>query len=113
MSELERHGAHQSTPPSDYNNVIGILAVALPHLLRFCLQFYYEYRSVELADTHFAKSFLIVNDLIGLRARMMKDHHSELAALLSKSFTLAGRSKKCTVSHNEAGEVLGVSLQNN
>ncbi len=73
--DLERHGADKPTPASDYNNVVGILAVALPHLMRFCLQLYYEYRSVELADTHFAKSFLIVSDLIGLRTRMAKDQH--------------------------------------
>ncbi len=41
--DIEAQGVDQPTRVSSYNNMLGILSVALPHIMRFILQGYYEW----------------------------------------------------------------------
>ncbi len=95
--DLERHGADQPTPVSSYNNIVGILAVAVPHLMRFCLQSYYERVTQRLIEKFLEKKFNIVSSLIGLSGDIGGDGRQQLTRMLDNLHLFGGKTRKCTL----------------
>ena len=92
-----RHGADQPTPVSSYNNIVGILAVAVPHLMRFCLQSYYERVTQRLIEKFLEKKFNIVSSLIGLSGDIGGDGRQQLTRMLDNLHLFGGKTRKCTL----------------